>query len=334
MIKTAICKDGKVEVRDGMHHFPKSKDTFVWIYVSEPSQSDLNELEKTVKIKKPILEKYNREQRSKKYSSHPLEFVVVDYYVEKEKIENSRLLFILKENALITVTPKKSGYYDYLFERVLEALKLKKEKATIAWLLYEFLEEDIEDNYEVLQKTEEMIIKLEEQATEFSGEAIPTREIVTLKRNLFKMSRRFWASAKIVFLLRKGLTPIHLDEDSKTRLDDVYDTFIHQIDIITTQHEMVSDILTIYTTKASNEISKRVKKLTYITLVLTGIGAVLTVPNTIATIFGIPYFPRDLGFGEGIAWEFILALLAISTIISAGLLYKYWKKQGLKDESI
>ncbi|MDP3741897.1 MAG: CorA family divalent cation transporter [Candidatus Micrarchaeota archaeon] len=330
MIKTAVCQNGKVDIKKGIANCKNGKNSFVWVYAPDPSQAELAEIEKKFNIQKEVFQRYSHETKSKKYSSNPLAFVMVDYYVEKEQIQNSRLLFILKENALITIVPKKSEYYDYLFERVLEALRLRKEKATITWLLYDFLEEDIEDNYEVLQKTEEMISKFEETVIDANTQG-SAKEIVRFKRELFKMRRRFWASAKIVFLMRKGLTPVKIDQDAAILLDDVYDTLIHQLDIMSTQHEMLTDVLTIYSTKISNEISKRVKKLTYITLVLTGIGAVLTVPNTIATIFGIPYFPRELG--EGIAWEYILALLGISTIISTYFLYRYWQKQGLTEES-
>ncbi|MFH0713802.1 MAG: CorA family divalent cation transporter [Candidatus Micrarchaeota archaeon] len=327
MIKTAACNGKNVTVTNG---FAKLEDDeqFYWVYSSNPSEKELQEIAKKFNIQKKLLENFRHATRSKKYSTHPLEFVFVDYYMDEENIENAKVLFLLKKNILITITSKQSNYYDYLFERVLEAVKVKK-NPTIASLLYEFLEEDIEDNYEVLRKTEEIIVKMEEQAVEFKTEKIPAKEIVRLKRDLFKMSRRFWSSAKIVFLLRKGLTPIQLNEEDRNSLDDVYDTIVHQIDTITTQEEMASDILTIYMTKSSNEISRHVKKLTYITLVLTGITLVLSIPNTFATIFGIPYFPRELG--EGVAWEYILAILGISTALSAGLLYRYWQKQGLKE---
>ncbi len=329
MIRTAVCTGGKVQIRKEIAT-SKGKNSFAWVYASEPTEEEFKKIEKTFDIRPEIFKRYSKETKSKKYSTNPLEFVMVDYYVESDQIENSRLLFILKENALITVVSKKSSYYDYLFDRVLEALRLREGKATISWLLYEFLEEDIEDNYEVLQKTEEMISKFEENTINQSIESSP-RDILRFKRELFKMRRRFWASAKIVFLMRKGLTPVKIDKNAIALLDDVYDTLIHQIDIISAQHEMITDVLTIYSTKISNEISRRVKKLTYITLVLTGITAVLSVPNTVATIFGIPYFPRELG--EGVAWEIILGLLITSTIISSYLLWRYWQKQGLKQEN-
>lgn len=332
MIKTALCTKGKVEIKKGIAKAKNGKNTFVWVYASEPTQAELEEIEKQFSVKKEVFQRYSHETKSKKYSTNPLAFVMVDYYVEKERIESSRLLFVLKENALITIVPKKSGYYDYLFERVLEALRVRKEKATITWLLYDFLEEDIEDNYEVLQKTEEMISKFEETVIDANIQS-SAKDIVRFKRELFKMMRRFWASAKIVFLMRKGLTPVKVDKEAMTLLDDVYDTLIHQLDIMSAQHEMLTDVLTIYSTKISNEISKRVRKLTYITLVLTGLTAVLSVPNTVATIFGIPYFPRELGVGEGVAWELILGLLIISTLASSYLLYRYWQKQGLTEES-
>lgn len=232
---------------------------------------------------------------------------------------------------MLTVIPKKSAYYDSLFQRVVDELKNLKKVNSLGIILYRFLEEDTEDNYDVLHQNEAEIIKIEEGASKFEGENIPAQQIVKFKRELFKMSRRFWASAKIIFLLRKGLTPVKLDDESKSLLDDTYDTFVHQIDVLTTQQEMLGDVMTIYTTKVSNEISRRVKKLTYVTLVLTGLALLISIPNTVATVFGIPYFPHE---ALASSWQYIVAVLVASGVISAAWLFLYWHKHGVYKEEI
>jgi len=329
MIQTALFTGGKFsKVANGIA--PAKKSSFRWIYASNPNKNETEKLAKEAGIQKNIFSEYYKEPRSRKYASTPLQFVIVDYYIQDKKITKSRVLFILTENTLLTVMPTKSSYYDKLFDRVVEDLKREKNiTITLGTILYQFLEEDTEDNYDVLHANDEEIIRLEEAASNFEGENIPTAQIVKFKRELFKMSRRFWSSAKIIFLLRKGLTPVKLDDESKSLLDNTYDTFVHQLDMLSNQQEMLSDIITIYTTKVSNEINRRVKKLTYITLVLTGLALVISIPNTVATIFGIPFLPHEFLASK---WEYIVASLVLSTILSIGWLLMYWQKHGVYKE--
>src|SRR3989304_8775308 len=101
------------------------------------------------------------------------------------------------------------------------------------------------------------------------------------------MSRRFWGSAKIVFVIKKGVTPLKVDVESIILLDDVYNTYMHQIDILSSDKEMLSDVMAVYDTRVQNELNIIIKK-------LTGITVILAAPTLIASIYGMnfKFFPE------------------------------------------
>ena len=75
--------------------------------------------------------------------------------------------------------------------------------------------------------------------------------------------------------------------------------------------EVISTGVTIIQTETSNQLTKLI-------VWLTVAATAVLVPNTIATIFGIP----DLQ----ISWTWVIPILAVSTFISAFITYR-WTKQ-------
>ncbi len=213
-----------------------------------------------------------------------------------------------------------------------EAFELTKNKFStiknVGYLLYEILDYDVEETYGVLNILETKASAMEKAVLTPENVKEKITNIVNLKRDLLTMWRRFWSSSKILFSLKKGLTPVKIDENLVRLFDDIHDTFVHQMEIVSIQREILTDSLTIYEAVLanrlaiiSNKINFSIKRLTWILFVLTGIATVLTVPNTIATFFGIPELPLT-----GSDYQFILNILVVSIIIPSVWFYLYWKK--------
>jgi hypothetical protein len=64
----------------------------------------------------------------------------------------------------------------------------------------------------------------------------------------------------------------------------------------------------VHLTASSEQLNKRLASLTWIMLILTWITFVIAIPNTLATVFGIPKVSEALGL------EVIMAALIISTL--------------------
>ncbi len=292
-----------------------SNSDFVWILMQRPDEREIAKISKDFRLQKKYFDLYKKEKRSARYSINPLVFVFMDYYLEGEKIKNSHILFVLKENALIIALPAMTAFHDELFERLAATLEASTVK-NLGRLMYQFLLDDVNENYDVLDKVDNVIVSLEDMVVK-NDKTSSTQDVVRIKRRIHTMARRFWGSAKIIFVIKKGLVPLKIDQESMRLLDDVYDTYMHQVDILASYKDMLSDILTLQTTKASNDLNLILKRLTALTVLL-------MVPTIIANIYGmnfqnIPELKWELGYPMAL-------LLMIASIIFSYLFFhrKKW----------
>lgn len=296
----------------------------VWIYAISPTESEISALVEKFDLNPAIFKKFVKEKRSVRYSFNPLTFVLVDYYVESGKFFLEDVLYVIGDRYIITVTNKKLRHYEDCFD----IMKTKMTKIRgVGYIFYEILDFDIEETYGVLSLTEKAVSDIEKGILVPGDIKEKVSAIVSFKRNLLLMWRRFWSSSKIVFTIKKGLTPIKVDSNLAMLLDDIHSSLIHQMEIVSSQREVLTDSLTIYEAVhanklalVSNKINVSVRRLTWVMFILTGIGTVLTVPNTIATIFGIPEWPLDKT-----SWQSIAFLLIVSLLVPSVMFYFYWK---------
>jgi Mg2+ and Co2+ transporter CorA len=76
-------------------------------------------------------------------------------------------------------------------------------------------------------------------------------------------------------------------------LDDIYDTFLHQIDLIETQKETVTDYLEIFTTMISNRLAATSNELNIVMKKMTALTIIIMIPTLIAGVYGtnfVKYF--------------------------------------------
>jgi len=98
---------------------------------------------------------------------------------------------------------------------------------------------------------------------------------------------------------------------------DVYDHLIRLTDELDSYRELVSTTLDIYLSQVNNNLSEIMKKLTAVTVVLAGIGA-------IAGIFGMSEAALALNFQEGTGFWLITAF----TVSMGGLALLYFRRIG------
>jgi magnesium transporter len=303
MIKYMYYNGTNNEVKKGTNLDYKlpSKNDFIWLFMQNPAEGEIKKVCRDFSIENKYFRTFSKEHRSVRYLMNPLIFVFMDYYLEANKIKSSRILFILKENALIIVMQRKNTFHNELFDKLVDSFE-QLEKKSLLRLMYQFLMDDVEENYEVVERVESIIMDLEKDIVSGkNGKRV--QDIIKFKRAIYQMSRRFWGSAKIVFVIKKGLTPLKVDVESVLLLDDVYNTYMHQIDILSTAKEMLTDILSIYDSRMQNELNLVIKKLTSITVII-------MVPTLIASIYGmnfhhIPELDWQLGFPLAILLMFI-----------------------------
>jgi magnesium transporter len=313
MIKFLYYNSSTNEIKKGndLSYAVPTNNDFIWIFAQRPDDKEIAKISADFGVEQKFFKIFSKESRSVRYSISPLVFVFMDYYLENGHIKNSRILFILKENALIIVLEQPTIFHNELFDQLVDSFKPVKKKSLVR-LMYQFLMDDVDENYEVLEKVETTIMDLEKDILHGKHRV---EDIIKFKRRIHRMSRRFWGSAKIVFVIKKGLTPLKVDIESTRLLDDVYNTYMHQIDILSTSKEMLSDILAIHNTAVQNDLNLIIKKLTAFTVIL-------LVPTLIAGIYGMnfAYIPE-------FRWEFGYPFALLSMAVSIAILYYFFHRK-------
>ncbi len=299
-------------------NYPDISKGCVWLFLSNPNEEEKIKLSKEFDVEPVHIKDYHREVRSKRYSTTPLIFVMVDYYLDNNIMKKTNILMIIKKDVFVTIIPSSLTQFNAFFNEIYEYMQEKdKKKRNIGEVLYEFLDRDVQDNYEVLRRAEERINELEKKIILGDKDSLAKiSEVLNLKRELFAMSRRFWSTAKIVFLLKKGLLTVDISKRTASLLDDTYDTFQHQIGILETQREMLGDVLSLHQTAVSNKLAFLSNDINSVMKQLTALTVIVLIPSLIASAYGMNFthLPRtesSTGF-----WEIVVLML-----IFAGVMY-------------
>jgi len=180
-------------------------------------------------------------------------------------------------------------------------------------LLFRLMDEVSETNFSILRTILEQAEQLE---IDISGARQMDRnisdELSNMKRSLLTFLGAVWATHDTVRNVKYG------DPDMLTDDDDILEKFEvilgrldRQIQMAENVMEIISTGVTVIQTETSNQLTKLI-------VWLTVAATAVLVPNTIATVLGIP----DLHIS--LAW--VIPILIISTVISVIVTYR-WTKQ-------
>ena len=301
---------------------------FVWLHVTNPTKEEIKKLQKNFNISDLIFRRFYKEKSSVKYSLRPLAFTYVDYYLDNREIKVEDVLFIVNEHYLITITKNKLVHYDEAFMDIYEKLKSIPD---LGHLLHEILDRDAESNFEVLDVAESKISGIEDKILSQNAAAEKIREVIQYKRYLLSMWRIWERNSKLVYLIRKGATPIETNENLIMNFTQLHDTYISQMELVNSQREALTDAITIYEASLSNRLASTsnrmnftLKRLTFIVFLWTAIATILTIPNTLATIFGI--WPESGIF----FWPNLTVIFSVSAIIPFMWFLIYWKRMKIE----
>lgn len=321
-----VSKNGRCITSKGPELPKRKKKEKLCILLENPSEEEVSSVCKEFKFQKKHFLIYIKEERSMRYSMRPLVFVFIDYFTENNEIKRMHVLFAMKKDVLLVVTPQKSKFHRELFDDLVTRLENdQKKKNPLAYFLYYFLYEDARENYDVIDELEDKVMFIEENIQKSNIKPKLIGEIVKLKRKCFKMSKHLWASAKLIFTIKRGLTPLTLDKELLILMDDVYDTFIHQIDLLTVQREILTDLLEIYATIINNNLAVISNDLNKVMKKLTALTVIVMIPTFIASFYGMNFkYMPELNSPYGyIMVSIVMLTLAVS------LLWYFRKKKWL-----
>ena len=179
------------------------------------------------------------------------------------------------------------------------------------FLLYVLTDGIVDGYFPVLDSIEDEIDALQDDVIERPN-TWTLQRLFSLKRQLISL-RRAMSPAREVFnqLTNRDHPLVH--DDHVIYFRDVYDHLIRVTDELDNYRELASATLDVYLTQVNNNLSVIMKRLTGVTVILAGIGAV-------AGIFGMSEAGNALGGGEASGFWAITAVVVGTAAIAAVVL--------------
>ena len=234
------------------------------------------------------------------------------------RTQTSPVLIFMKKDLIVTIHDDYGGKITKLYNYSTSLMrKLPKESENWATrqtiLLFRLIDEVSETNFSGLRTIVEQAEQIE---IDLTGPRQVERdvgfEISNMKRSLLTFLNAVWATHDTVSSIKYG------DPDMVTDDDDVLEKFEVILGRLDRQIQMAENVMEVISTGVTIIQAETSNKLTKLIVWLTVAATAVLVPNTIATVFGIP----DLQ----LSWSWVIPILLVSTLISAVITYR-WTKQ-------
>ncbi|OPY64418.1 MAG: Magnesium transport protein CorA [Syntrophorhabdus sp. PtaU1.Bin050] len=289
----------------------KNSKEVVWVNVGGIHQADIVEMIGKVFHLHPLSleDVMNTDQRPKMEEYENYLFVVLKMLVYDEpssRIRDEQISLILGNSFLISFQEGKPD----AFGSVREAIRSKRGRINetgVDYLAYSLIDTIVDNYFFTMETLGEDIEGLEDNLIKNPG-AQTLRSIHRLKRELIFLRRTVWPLREVIGdLERRG--SVFIQESTIIYLRDVYDHIIHVSDTIETFRDMVSGMLDIYLSSASNRMNEIMKVLTII--------ATIFIPLTwIVGIYGMnfehmPELRMRLGYPFAMLFMVVVAILML-----------------------
>jgi magnesium transporter len=308
-VRILAVRDGsRVEVRglDDLPTIAGDSSTLVWVDLVEPAAEIANLVGAALGIHELVIEDLlERNQRSK------IEFIEDDVHIVMfalafdQEPTDCEIDIVLGHRFLVTVHDDRWDPYAVTRVRA-------NATATLArgpdYLLYVLADAIVDDYFPVLDRIGDEIDQLEDDVVTEASPATLQRLFV-MKRGLIELRRVTAPSREILNQLTdRQLT--FVDPGHVLYFRDVYDHLIRVTDEIDSYRELVAGTLDVYLSTVNNNLSQIMKRLTGVTVILAGIGAV-------AGIFGMSEAATALASHEARGfWEVTVLVFALAAAVA------------------
>jgi magnesium transporter len=249
----------------------------IWIDMAAPDEAAVNEAAKALGLHPLIADDITeRNQRSKVEAFDQGVIHVVLFALEYDgEAKASEIDFVLGERYLLTVHDGALGASSTA------PLKFGIEHALAKgadYLLYAIADSIVDGYFPVLDRIGDDIDGLQDKVMEKASD-LTLKRLFGIKRELVEL-RRATSPAREIFAQLTNREMPAIDPNHIVYYRDVYDHLIRVTDELDNYRDLVSGTLDIYVSIVNNDLSRIMKRLTGVTVILAGIGAV-------AGIFGM-----------------------------------------------
>jgi magnesium transporter len=271
----------------GLPELLRKPDAAVWVDLVAPTQTQIEQVAKALSLHPLIVEDVlEGNQRAKIETTDGVVHIVLFHLNYGETVVASELDIVLGLGFLLTVhnsdwDPRSGHHMAGGVEPV-----LKHGPDHLLWAIAD----DLVDGY--FPFADQIGDAIDEIQDEVVRKATPdtVERLFKLKRELIKVRRAISPIREVFNQLTNRDEPL-IDPDELVYYRDIYDHVIRLTDELDNYRELASATLDVYLTQVNNNLSVIMKRLTGVTVILAGIGAV-------AGIFGMSEAGTALNGGE------------------------------------
>jgi magnesium transporter len=314
-VRVAAIVDGKLHEAEGMaalgdvQGWLKRPDASVWVDLAGPSSDQMDIVGRALGLHPLIVEDVlEGNQRAKIETTDGLVHIVLFAFDRREHVTIHEIDLVLGDGYLLSVhdpdwDPRHSHHLDDGLEAIME-----RGPDHLLWAIGD----DIVDGYfpyadrlgDAIDAVQDSVIR---RATPDTVE-----RLFSLKRELVEV-RRAASPTREVFnqLTNRDLPLIRPEELVYFR--DIYDHVIRLTDEMDNYRELASSTLDVYLTQVNNNLSVIMKRLTGVTVILAGIGA-------IAGIFGMSEAGNAFAGAEAGGFWLVTVITVLTATLAAVVL--------------
>ena len=274
----------------------------VWIDAVSPTPAEVEDIGRILGLHPLIAEDIlEGNQRPKVEVTDPVVHVVMFAIRYGEELTTSEVDFVLGERFLLSVhEPQWNPRRVHQLRGGLAGV-MSRGPDHLLWALVDAI---VDGYFPVMDRFGDQIDALQDQVIEETTNTA-LQQLFALKRDLLLM-RRSISPVREIFnqLTNRELALIDADEIIYFR--DVYDHLIRITDELDTHRELISGTLDVYLTTINNNLSAIMKRLTGVTVILAGVGAV-------AGVFGMSEAALAFRGDEGLGfWVITIGIAAVA----------------------
>jgi magnesium transporter len=288
-------------------------DSRLWIDLDTPDRDLLLALSKVLTLHPLITEDIlERNQRAKvEITGDALHIVMFGLQYQGEVVTHE-IDFVLEKRFLLTSHDTDISLRDAAFMRRDPGAHLAEGADFVLWTICDWL---VDDYFPVFDRLGDEIDDLEADVMNKPGKWAVER-LFSVRRDLLQIRHAVNPQREIFNqLTNRDLALIRPDRIVYFR--DVYDHLIRLTDELDSYRELVSTTLDIYLSQVNNNLSEIMKRLTAVTVVLAGVGAV-------AGIFGMSEAGLAFDFKEQVGFWLVTG----STVIGVAVALLYFRRIG------
>jgi len=311
-IRVTRWRDGTCETEDGPGTITAAladAGTRLWVDVASTDHQEADEVARLLGIHPLIVEDINeRNQRAKLEETDGVLHLVLFALTYAGEVHETEIDLVLSDRVLLTVHDP--AWDPFALPQLREGAARLLTRGP-DFLLYALADGIVDEYFPVLDALGDELDDIQDDVIAHASSWTLER-LFALKRELVRI-RRATSPAREIF---NQLTNRHLaliDAEHVVYFRDVYDHMIRVTDELDNDRELVSGTLEVYLSTVNNNLSTIMKRLTGVTVIIAGIGAV-------AGVFGMSEAGLALAGGEAGGFWLVTALIVVCAATTAAFL--------------